>query len=109
MSTVDPRHLRAPTNELREAIRDLRPYFLRSGLFAVIASLLVLMPSWYMLEVYDRVVNSRNHMTLGMLTLLVLAAFAVMELLEWAHGHEMHRAGLALDRKLSDRIFNVIF
>jgi len=44
-----------------------------------VASLLVLAPSAYMLEVYDRVVNSRSHMTLAMLTLLVLAVFVVME------------------------------
>ena len=39
--------------------------------FSVVCSLLVLAPSGYMLEVYDRVVNSRNHTTLAMLTLLV--------------------------------------
>src|SRR5689334_5772687 len=98
---TDPRNLRAPTTELQEAVRELRPYFVRSAWFAVIASLLVLMPTWYMLEVYDRVVNSRNHMT--------LVSYVVMELLEWAHGEEMHRAGLALDRKLAPRLFGTIF
>jgi ATP-binding cassette subfamily C exporter for protease/lipase len=81
----------------------------RSGWFTLIAGLLVLMPSWYMLEVYDRVVNSRNHLTLLMLTLLVLAAYVVMEVLEWAHSEVMHEAGLAVDRQLSDRIFAASF
>jgi ABC-type protease/lipase transport system fused ATPase/permease subunit len=52
---------------------ELRPYFKRAAWLSVVASLLVLAPSAYMLEVYDRVVNSRSHMTLAMLTLLVLA------------------------------------
>lgn len=98
-----------PSSELRAAITDLRPYFVRAGWFSLIASLLVLAPSGYMLEVYDRVVNSRSHMTLWMLTLLVVGMYVVMEVLEWARSEVMHAAGLALDAKLSDRIFYAIF
>ena len=54
-------------SELRAAVADLRPYFVRAGWFSLVSSLLVLAPSGYMLEVYDRVVNSRNHLTLAML------------------------------------------
>ncbi|HSV36328.1 MAG TPA: type I secretion system permease/ATPase [Ramlibacter sp.] len=109
MKTLDPQALQRPASELTKAIDSLRPYFVKSAWFTVIAALLVLMPSWYMLEVYDRVVNSRSHMTLLMLTLLVLADYAVMEILEWAHSEEMHQAGLALDRTLSDRVFAASF
>jgi len=69
----------------------------------------VLAPSIYMLEVYDRVVGSRNHMTLAMLTIAVLGAFVVMEILEWARGAILHDAGVDLDRKLGARVFNAIF
>ncbi|RYF40797.1 MAG: ATP-binding cassette domain-containing protein, partial [Comamonadaceae bacterium] len=75
----------------------------------MIASLLVLMPSWYMLEVYERVVNSRSHFTLLMLTVLVLAAYVVMEVLEWAQAEQMHEAGLVLDARLADRVFTASF
>ena len=109
MQTPDPKQLERPASELRRAVDALRPYFVRSAWFTVIASLLVLMPSWYMLEVYERVVNSRNHLTLVMLTLLVLASYVVMEILEWAHSEEMHEAGLALDAATSDRIFSASF
>jgi len=98
-----------PPSELSEAIAVLRPYFKRAVGLSVVASLLVLAPSGYMLEVYDRVVNSRSHMTLAMLTLLVLAVFAVMEVLDWARGQLLHQASLALDRSLSARVFNAIF
>jgi ATP-binding cassette, subfamily C, bacterial exporter for protease/lipase len=109
MKTPDPRFPQGASTELRDALTELKPYFVRSAWFSVIASLLVLMPSWYMLEVYDRVVNSRNHLTLVMLTLLVLAAFALMEVLDWAHSEEMNQAGLTLDVKLSDRVFDASF
>lgn len=96
-------------SELRMAVTVLRPYFVRAAWFSVISCLLVLAPSGYMLEVYDRVVNSRNHLTLVMLTLAVLGAYIVMEVLEWARAHIMHEAGEKLDALLRDRIFSAIF
>jgi len=97
------------TSELRQAMGELWPYFRRAAGLSLVASLLVLAPTGYMLEVYDRVVNSRNHMTLAMLTLLVLAVYLLMEVLEWARGQLMHQASLALDQQMSGRIFNAIF
>ena len=98
-----------PPSELREAVASLRPYFVRAGWFSLLASLLVLAPSGYMLEVYDRVVNSRSHTTLVMLTLLVLGAYVLMEVLEWARSELMRAASVELDGKLSGRIFSAIF
>ena len=102
-------NLKQKPSELREAIASLRPFFVRSGWFSLVCSLLVLAPSGYMLEVYDRVVNSRNHTTLVMLTLLVLGAYMVMELLEWARSEVMRAASVELDRRMSGRIFSAIF
>ena len=96
-------------SELREAIASLRPYFVRTGWFSLVCSLLVLAPTGYMLEVYDRVVNSRSYTTLVMLTLLVLGVYVVMEVLEWARSEVMRAASAELDRKMSLRIFNAIF
>ena len=96
-------------SELRQAIAALRPYFVRASWFSVLASLLVLAPSGYMLEVYDRVVNSRSHMTLWMLTLLVLGLYLLMEVLEWARSETMRAASVELDNKMSGRIFTAIF
>lgn len=96
-------------SELREAIASLRPFFVRAGWFSLVCSLLVLAPSGYMLEVYDRVVNSRSHTTLAMLTLLVLGAYVVMEVLEWARSEVMRAASVELDRRMSARIFTAIF
>jgi ATP-binding cassette, subfamily C, bacterial exporter for protease/lipase len=97
------------TSELRHAMADLWPYFKRAAWLSLVASLLVLAPTAYMLEVYDRVVNSRSQMTLAMLTLLVLGVYLLMEVLDWARGQLMHQASLALDRQLSGRVFNAIF
>lgn len=96
-------------SELRNAVASLRPYFVRAGWFSLFSSLLILAPSGYMLEVYDRVVNTRNHKTLVMLTLIVLIAYVVMEVLEWARSEVMRAASVELDRTMSGRIFSAIF
>lgn len=98
-----------PPSELRAELGKLQPYFTRAAWLSVVASILVLAPSVYMLEVYDRVVTSRSHMTLAMLTVVVIGIFIVMEVLEWARGQVLHEAGIAMDQQLNARIFNVIF
>ena len=96
-------------SELAQAVASLRPHAVRAAGFSFFSSLLVLAPSGYMLEVYDRVVNSRSVSTLVMLTLAVLAAYVVMEILEWARGEMLHAAGTELDDAMRPRIFQAIF
>jgi ATP-binding cassette subfamily C exporter for protease/lipase len=96
-------------SELKLAIDALRPYFKQATLFSILLNLLILAPTAYMLQVYERVVNSRSSTTLLMLTLLVLALFILMEVLEWVRHQIMHRAGLKLDAHLGERVFNLIF
>jgi ATP-binding cassette subfamily C exporter for protease/lipase len=98
-----------PASELRQAIAALNPYFKQAAWFSLFSSLLLLAPSGYMLEVYDRVINSRNTMTLAMETLLILAAYVLMEVLEWVRSEVMHEASLAFDQRLSGRVFSAIF
>ncbi|MBH1976928.1 MAG: type I secretion system permease/ATPase [Comamonadaceae bacterium] len=98
-----------PPTELRVALAALRPYFVRAGWFSLLGSLLVLAPSGYMLEVYGRVVNSRSHMTLWMLTLLILGVYVLMELLEWARSEVMRAASVEWDERMRGRIFHAIF
>lgn len=96
-------------SELSFAVAELAPYFRRAAGFSAIANLLQLMPIWYMLAVYDRVVNSRSHMTLAMVTFLVVGALVVMEVLEWVRSDQMHVAGMALDHRLSERTLTAVF
>lgn len=98
-----------PASELREAITALNPYFRQAVCFSLFTGLLVLAPAGYMLEVYDRVVSSRSHMTLAMLTLLVLGAYVLMEVLGWVRAEIMHEASQSFDRSLSGRVVSTIF
>ena len=94
---------------LFEYFKPWQRVFWRATILSWIAGLLVLAPSYYMLEVYDRVVQSRSHKTLLMLTLAVLLAYAVMEVLEYLRSELLREVGHAVDEKLSPRLFTLVF
>ena len=96
-------------SELLKAFEQLRPLFLRTIGYSILISLLALAPTVYMLEVYDRVVNSRSGMTLAMLTLMIVFVYAVMELLEKVRGTLMRTAGVQIHEQLSGRVYEAIF
>ena len=96
-------------SELSLAFEPLKPVILKAIGFSTLISLLALMPTVYMLEVYDRVVNSRSGMTLLMLTVLIVLAYAVMELLEKIRGALMRAAGVQVDEVLSKRVYDAMF
>jgi ATP-binding cassette subfamily C exporter for protease/lipase len=92
--------------ELQSAVAGVHGLVWRAFGFGLCASLLGLAPSWYMLEVYDRVLNSRSGFTLLMLTVAVLLAYALIQAQEWARTALMRTAGDAFDRGLHERIFH---
>ena len=102
-------NVKKPPTELQTAVRSLSPFFVRAFGFSLIGGLLMLVPTLYMLEVYERVVNSRNHLTLVMLTVMVVFAFVVMEVLEWARSETLYEAGTVLDKRMSNRIFDSVY
>lgn len=97
------------TSVIKNALIDSIPSIKRVVFFSFFINLLILAPTWYMLEVYDRVVNSQNHKTLLMLTIMVIFLFALMEALEWVRSRIMFEASMQFDRTLNERVFNGIF
>lgn len=98
-----------PPSELALAFEPLKPVILKAIGFSTLISLLALAPTVYMLEVYDRVVNSRSGMTLAMLTVMIVLAYAIMELLEKVRGALMRAAGVQIDKALSKRVYDAMF
>ncbi len=94
---------------MREALAALTPFVKQTFYFSLVVNVLVLAPTAYMMEVYDRVVNSRSHTTLFMLTLFVIGAYLLHEALEWVRRQIMHDAGMELDKGLRERVFGAIF
>lgn len=87
----------------------MRPFFLGVGVFSFVINLLQLTSPLYMLQVYDRVLNSRNETTLLMLSVLVAALFFVMAMLEFVRSRVLVRVGAAMEAQLNERVFDAAF
>lgn len=96
-------------NEIHEALRSFKGAFKTVGVFSAVINLLMLIPSVYMLQVYDRVIPSRNETTLLMLTIITLGLFALMSLLEYVRSQVILRVGGQLDMQLNSRVYTAAF
>jgi ATP-binding cassette subfamily C exporter for protease/lipase len=79
------------------------------ALFSGVINLLMLVPSIYMMQVFDRVLTSRNVTTLLMLSLILLGFFALGCALEWVRGQVMIKMSAGLDTQLGERVFDAAF
>lgn len=94
---------------LFEAFIAAKSYFLYAALFSAAVNILMLVPSIYMLQVYDRVVASGSMSTLVMLTLIMMFLLSSMGGLEWVRSRVLVRASARLEQLLKDRVFNATF
>ncbi|MCU1717098.1 type I secretion system permease/ATPase [Pseudomonas sp. 5P_3.1_Bac2] len=97
------------SNEIKQALQQSRRALRSVGLFSGVINLLMLVPSLYMLQVYDRVLSSGNQMTLLMLTLMVLGVFIFMGILEAIRSFVLVRVSESFDRKLHSRVYDAAY
>ncbi|MEK6658531.1 MAG: type I secretion system permease/ATPase [Campylobacterota bacterium] len=96
-------------SELKEAILKSKKSFIMVGFFSLVINILMLVPSLYMLQLYDRVMVSRSQDTLIMLTAIVVFLFLVMALLEVVRSRVLVKVGNKMDSLLSQRVFDSVF
>lgn len=108
MSAPQPKAAAAATF-LQGVMREQRPRWAQAGWLSVVTGLLMLTPSWFMFEVYGRVLNSRNAATLGWLLVMVLGVYVVLELLDLVRARLLHQAGEDIDARVRARLFDVAF
>lgn len=96
-------------SELATALFSFRREFLWVGIFSMIANILMLSPTLYMLQIYDRVLASQSELTLLFLTIIVILLFCMMAFSEWLRARLLVRAGVKLDQALNTRVFNASF
>ncbi|MEN9315189.1 MAG: hypothetical protein RIS35_1582 [Pseudomonadota bacterium] len=100
---------KATQSPLRQELKRHWPQFRKAQYFSLVASLLMLTPTLFMLQVYDRVVNSRSTITLVMLLVLVIGAYVVMELLDTVRNQIMYQTSRQFDEGLRTRTFDAAF
>ena len=96
-------------SELTAVLATFRHEFWAVAAFSMVANLLMLAPTLYMLQVFDRVLVSQSEMTLLALSIITLFLFCVMAFAEWMRSRVLVRAGVRLDTQLSSRVFNASF
>lgn len=92
-----------------EIFQNLEAKFKYIFLFSFFINIFMLAPTGYMLQVYDRVVNSRNHQTLLMLTILVVGVYALLECISWVRANMMQEIASKVDNQLRERLFFSLF
>src|SRR5881394_108205 len=98
----------AASSELREALAACWHAFIAVGLMSGLINMLYLTGSFYMLEVYDRVLPSRSVPTLVALSVLALTLFAFQGVLDVIRSRILVRVAASLDERLSGRVYDLV-
>ncbi|HIG65534.1 MAG TPA: type I secretion system permease/ATPase, partial [Methyloprofundus sp.] len=96
-------------SDLQKALGVCKGAFLSAAAFSLVINLLMLTPTIYMLQLYDRVLSSRSEETLVMLTLLVVAIFITQGALEWVRSQILVRVSVKLESLLNKRLFIIAY
>lgn len=93
---------------LDEAIAEIKPALWWAIAFGFFITILAFAGPLYMMNLYDRVLTSRNETTLVVLTLIVVFALLVHAFLDATRADMMRRASVRFDRALSGTAFDAI-
>ncbi|WP_137718170.1 type I secretion system permease/ATPase [Methylobacillus flagellatus] len=92
---------------LYQAFRQFRPVLGGVFLLSLITNLLMLTPTLYMLQLYDRVLISMNTLTLTAITLITVLLFLVIAVCEWMRSQTLIKAGVRFDQQLGKQVFGL--
>ena len=90
---------------LNHAVSAARSALIPAGVFSLFINALALVSPIYMLQVYDRVLNSRNLMTLLFLTLLAMLLYLVYGSLEALRSRVLVRGGARFRKRFARASF----
>jgi len=93
-------------NSLKAAYRKFRATFVTTLIFSFFLNLLMFVGPLYMLQIYDRVLSSRNEMTLVMITVIAIALLVSYGLLEFTRSRLLVRAGMQFDEVIANPVFH---
>lgn len=96
-------------NSLQAALKVCKGSFMAVGFFSLFVNALMLVPTFYMLQVYGRVVTGGNLTTLAMLTIIMTVLLVTMGTLEFVRSRIMVRVSTRLDVLLSRDVYRTSF
>ena len=95
-------------NLLWDGFKAARPAFVSAIVFSFFINLLAFVGPLYMLQIYDRVITSRNETTLLFITLIAGFLLVVFAILEKIRSAVLVRAGVLFDSKTRARLFETV-
>ena len=93
---------------LRQELPKFRPAIAALLVFSAIITSLFLIPSIYMYQVFERVMQSRNISTLVFLSLIAAALTVIWTALEVVRLRILAQVATALDESISTRVFDAV-
>jgi PrtD family type I secretion system ABC transporter len=96
-------------SELAQVLGKSRSAFIGAGIFSFFINMLMLVSPLYMLQIYDRVLASRNETTLWVLTLVAVFLIVVYAALETMRSRVLVRISGQMDSLLNARVFTALF
>ncbi|EPF65051.1 type I secretion system permease/ATPase [Pseudomonas syringae] len=100
---------RSHENNLQVALKACKGSFISVGFFSLFVNALMLVPTFYMIQVSGRVVPSSSAPTLIMLTLIMTILMVTLGSLEWVRSRIMVRVSNRLDVLLSRDVYRASF
>lgn len=94
---------------LMHYLSPLKADFISIAFLSLIANFLMLAPTIYMLQLYDRVMLSKNELTLFTVTLLISVLIIAMAFAEWLRSIITIKAGVRFDQSLNGKLFSLAF
>ena len=95
-----------PASPLQKAYGRFKAIIFATVVFSFFSNLLMFVGPLYMLQVYDRVLASRNEFTLLMITGIAVTLLITYAFLEFIRSKMLVRAGLQFDDMLANPAFN---
>ena len=96
---------KANGSPVRTTISSMRKAWVGVGILSLLVNILMLTGPLYMLQVYDRVITSQSMSTLMVLSILMIAMYGFMGLLDLFRSRILVRIGNYVENELSTSIF----
>lgn len=94
---------------LGKILLNFKREFWTAVAISAVVNLLMLTPTLYMLQIFDRVMISQSVLTLVAITLVIILFYAVQALGEWLRSRLIISAGIRMDYALNVPVFRATF
>jgi PrtD family type I secretion system ABC transporter len=95
-------------NKIKDALRPDSRALIAALCFSFFTSVLNLVPSIFMIQLSERVMLSRNEMTLLFLSVIAVFLIAILSALDGIRLRVLQRIGLSVDQRIAEDIFDIL-